>query len=164
MLPVTATILIPTAIVALTGAVSIGWGLPSPYHLAPHLLGLASVGSGLLLLIKTVVLFEKVGEGTLAPWDPTQRLVVRGVYRYVRNPMISGVVLIVLGEAAFVGSLPLLYWSAFFFIANAIYMPLSEEPGLARRFGDDYLLYKKNVPRWIPRVTPWTPPLDNGGS
>ena len=52
----------------------------------------------------------------------------------------------------------------FFFITNAIYMLLSEEPGLARRFGDDYLLYKKNVPRWIPRVTPWTPLLDDGGS
>ncbi len=164
MVPVTATILIPTAIVALSGAVSIGWGLPSPFDLAPPLLGLASVGVGLLLLIKTVVLFGKVGEGTLAPWDPTQSLVVRGVYRYVRNPMISGVVLILLGEAAFSGSLPLLYWAAFFFTANAIYMPLSEEPGLARRFGDDYLLYKKNVPRWIPRVTPWTPLLDDGGS
>ncbi len=164
MVPVTATILIPTAIVALSGAVSIGWDLPSPFDLAPPLLGLASVGVGLLLLIKTVVLFEKVGEGTLAPWDPTQRLVVRGVSRSVRNPMISGVVLILLGEAAFSGSLPLLYWAAFFFTANAIYMPLSEEPGRARRFGDDYLLYKKNVPRWIPRVTPWTPLLDDGGS
>ncbi len=85
VLPVTATILIPTAIIALSGAVSIGWGLPSPFDLAPPLLGLASVGVGLLLLIKTVVLFGKVGEGTLAPWDPTQSLVVRGVYRYVRT-------------------------------------------------------------------------------
>lgn len=160
LLPGTATLVIPATIVLLTGKVSLGWGLPQPYRLVPPLIGGACAFLGLLLLFKTVALFEKVGGGTLAPWDPTQRLVVRGVYRRVRNPMISGVVFVLAGEAAIVGSLPLLYWSLLFFLVNAIYIPLSEERGLRRRFGDDYLLYKRNVPRWIPRLTPWTPPFD----
>jgi protein-S-isoprenylcysteine O-methyltransferase Ste14 len=61
--------------------------------------------------------------------------------------MISGVLFILLGEAALLGSLPLLAWFLIFFAANAIYFPLSEEKGLERRFGDEYLTYKRNVPR-----------------
>ena len=80
---------------------------------------------------------------------------MRGVYRHVRNPMITGVFCILLGEAIFFGSWRLLGLFGFGLIVNLIYIPLSEEPGLAKRFGDDYLLYKRNVPRWIPRLTPW---------
>ena len=87
----------------------------------------------------TIRLFVAVGEGTIAPWDPPQRLVVRGVYRHVRNPMITGLCLVLLGEALLAASLPLLGLFAFGVIINVIYIPLSEEPGLARRFGDDYL-------------------------
>jgi protein-S-isoprenylcysteine O-methyltransferase Ste14 len=106
-------------------------------------------------MYRTITLFASVGRGTLAPWDPTRRLVVRGPYRHVRNPMISGVLSILLGEAALLGSFPLLAWFGVFFAANAIYMPLVEEPGLERRFGDDYRTYKRNVPRWVPRRKPW---------
>jgi len=106
-------------------------------------------------MIKTVKLFATVGEGTLAPWDPTQKLVVRGIYRYVRNPMITGVSCILLGEAVALGSVALLGWFMLFFVANVIYMPLVEETGLERRFGEDYLAYRQNVPRWIPRLRPW---------
>jgi protein-S-isoprenylcysteine O-methyltransferase Ste14 len=69
--------------------------------------------------------------------------------------MITGVFCILLGEAVFFGSLPLLGWFAVFVVVNMIYIPALEEPGLAKRFGDDYLLYKRNVPRWIPRWTAW---------
>jgi protein-S-isoprenylcysteine O-methyltransferase Ste14 len=93
-----------------------------------------------------------------APWDPTQKLVVHGVYRHVRNPMITGVCSLLLGEAILFGSLPLLAWFLAVVVANLIYMPLFEEPGLDRRFGDDYRLYKHHVPRWIPRLTPWQGP------
>jgi protein-S-isoprenylcysteine O-methyltransferase Ste14 len=112
-------------------------------------------------MYQTIGLFVRVGEGTLAPWDPTQKLVVRGVYRHVRNPMISGVFCILLGEAILAGSLPLLDWFFFFLLVNLIYIPLLEEPGLARRFGEDYLRYKENVPRWIPQVKPWEAPFDD---
>jgi protein-S-isoprenylcysteine O-methyltransferase Ste14 len=86
-----------------------------------------------------------------------RKLVVEGPYRHVRNPMITGVMSILLGEAVGLGSPPLLIWFALFFTVNAVYMPLVEEPGLARRFGDDYAVYKRNVPRWLPRPRPWTP-------
>jgi protein-S-isoprenylcysteine O-methyltransferase Ste14 len=81
--------------------------------------------------------------------------VVRGVYRHVRNPMIAGVFFILLGESLLAASLPLFIWFVVFVIGNAIYIPVAEEPGLVKRFGDDYLAYQRNVPRWIPRVRPW---------
>jgi protein-S-isoprenylcysteine O-methyltransferase Ste14 len=135
----------------------VGWGLPTPADLLPGVLGVALIAAGLTLMVQTISLLSKVGEGTLAPWDPTRKLVVRGPYRRVRNPMISGVMSILLGEAALLGSPQLLLWFAGFLAANAIYIPLVEEPGLVRRFGDDYLAYKRAVHRWIPRRRPWTP-------
>jgi protein-S-isoprenylcysteine O-methyltransferase Ste14 len=145
LLPVVATVGIPALIVWQSGAT-----------LGPlAFVGVPLIALGLALLVSTIKLFASVGRGTLAPWDPTTRLVVRGPYRYVRNPMISGVLFILIGEAALFNSIPLLVWSAAFFAVNAIYFPLVEEPGLARRFGDDYERYKANVPRWLPRMRPW---------
>ena len=119
------------------------------------ILGGACVVLGLVLMVATIRLFVTVCQGTLAPWDPPQHLVVRGIYRHVRNPMISGVLFILLGEALLTASLPLLDWFLIFALINAIYIPLWEEPGLVHRFGDQYRTYKRNVPRWIPRLTPW---------
>ena len=147
LLPVVATVGIPALIVWQSGAT---FG-PLAF------VGVPLIALGLALLVSTIKLFASVGRGTLAPWDPTTRLVVRGPYRYVRNPMISGVLFILLGEAAFFSSIPLLVWSGAFFAVNAVYFPLVEEPGLARRFGDDYSRYKANVPRWVPRMRPWSP-------
>jgi protein-S-isoprenylcysteine O-methyltransferase Ste14 len=157
LLPGVGTIVVPAAIVLVTDSVNVGWELPFPVSALPVLAGTALIGLGLLLMYRTISLFATTGRGTLAPWDATRRLVVRGPYRHVRNPMISGVLSILLGEAALLGSIPLLAWFAAFFAANAIYMPLVEEPGLERRFGDGYLAYKRNVPRWFPRRRPWTP-------
>jgi protein-S-isoprenylcysteine O-methyltransferase Ste14 len=112
---------------------------------------------GLTLIVQTVALFATVGDGTLAPWDPTTRLVVRGPYRRVRNPMISGVLCVLLGETLLFGSTALLAWLAIVFAVNAIYFPLVEEPGLRRRFGADYEAYRAAVPRWLPRLRPWRP-------
>jgi protein-S-isoprenylcysteine O-methyltransferase Ste14 len=69
--------------------------------------------------------------------------------------MISGVLLIVLGESVLLESRAVGLWAATVLAINAIYIPLIEEPGLDQRFGEDYHLYKRHVPRWIPRVTPW---------
>jgi protein-S-isoprenylcysteine O-methyltransferase Ste14 len=109
-----------------------------------------------------VSLFARVGGGTLAPWDPTRHLVVAGPYRYVRNPMISGVALMLLGEAAFWGSRDVGLWAAGFLAINHLYFVLSEEPGLERRFGQEYRTYKAEVPRWIPRLRPWDGPRGGG--
>jgi len=110
-----------------------------------------------------VRLFARVGRGTLAPWDPTRHLVVAGPYRYVRNAMISGVALMLLGEAAFWGSRAVGLWAACFLAINHLYFVLSEEPGLERRFGQQYRTYKAEVPRWIPRLRPWAGKDDDHG-
>jgi len=118
--------------------------------------GLLILG-GLPMLFWTIREFGRSGLGTLAPWDPTQKLVVRGPYRHVRNPMISAVMAILFGQALLFNSLCQLAWATFFSLGNMIYIPRSEEPGLERRFGDDYRRYKQHVPRWLPRLRPWPP-------
>ena len=151
LLPGIVTAVIPAAILYCTG---IGW-LPSPGDIILPVMGSILIFLGLALIAWTNRLFITVGKGSLAPWNPTKRLVVRGVYRHVRNPMILGVLCIRLGEAAFFCSVPLFGWFAVFCLLNIIYIPMLEEPGLIKRFGQDYLLYKRNVPRWIPRLRPW---------
>jgi protein-S-isoprenylcysteine O-methyltransferase Ste14 len=119
------------------------------------ILGGACVVLGLALMGATIRLFVIVGQGTLAPWDPPQHLVVRGIYRHVRNPTISGVLFVLLGESLLAASLPFFGWFLIFGIISAIAIPLLEEPGLVKRFGDEYRTYKRPVPRWIPWLTPW---------
>ena len=117
--------------------------------------GIILILAGLALFIRTVYLFGTIGKGTLAPWSPTQRLVVKGPYKYCRNPMITGVLSILLGESLFLNSINILIWVGIFFIVNTIYFILMEEPDLHERFGDDYVEYKKQVPRWIPKFKPY---------
>ena len=71
--------------------------------------------------------------------------------------MISGVLFVLLAEALFFGSLPILAWFTVFLVLTSILIPLVEERGLERRFGEEYLRYKQHVPRWIPRLTPYSP-------
>jgi protein-S-isoprenylcysteine O-methyltransferase Ste14 len=141
-LPATATIVVPAILVAVNGAEVRWWGV---------LLGLPLIATGLSLMYRTIALFARVGDGTLAPWDPPRKLVVEGPYRRWRHPMITGVALILLGEAALLGSGAILVWWAAFVTVNAIYLPLVEEPRLIRRFGDDYRRYMRDVPRFLPR-------------
>jgi protein-S-isoprenylcysteine O-methyltransferase Ste14 len=110
---------------------------------------------GLALFVTSLRRFTVEGHGTLAPWDPPRRLVVHGPYRYVRNPMISGVIFLLAGEAAILRSLPHLIWMATFLIINLTYIPLLEEPLLARRFGAEYEEYRRHVRRFLPRMRPW---------
>ena len=110
---------------------------------------------GLALAVWTTSLFRTVGEGTPAPWAPPKKLVVRGPYRHVRNPMITSVLVMLGAESLFFGSWHLAGWLAVFFLGNAMYFPLVEERALEQRFGADYRLYKANVPRWIPRWRAW---------
>jgi protein-S-isoprenylcysteine O-methyltransferase Ste14 len=115
---------------------------------------------GLILAAWTMSLFIRFGDGTAAPWDPPQKLVIRGPYRHVRNPMISGVLFLLIAESMFFDVSGLLVWTTVFFVGNSVYFPLVEEPGLRKRFGDDYKIYFRNVGRWIPRLTPWSPTED----
>jgi protein-S-isoprenylcysteine O-methyltransferase Ste14 len=108
--------------------------------------------SGLVLLIVTIRMFILIGGGTIMPWDPTRKMIIAGPYRYVRNPMILGVIGVAVGEAIFFASYGIALLAALFFVTNTVYFILSEEPGLEKRFGAEYVEYKKNVPRWIPRL------------
>jgi protein-S-isoprenylcysteine O-methyltransferase Ste14 len=144
--------------------------LPSPWAgttlgTVAHALGVVALVLGFALFAWCVALFARVGQGTLAPWDPTRRLVVVGPYRHVRNPMISGVATMLLGEALIHGSRVLAIWLATFLTINQIYFVLLEEPGLVARFGDEYRAYRAAVPRWVPRMQPWigTRPPDEHG-
>ena len=112
---------------------------------------------GLLLFVSSLRRFASDGKGTLAPWDPPRELVVRGPYRYVRNPMISGVVFVLFGEALLLLSRPHLELAILFLLINCVYIPLLEEPQLERRFGAAYTEYRRHVRRLIPRLRPWTP-------
>jgi protein-S-isoprenylcysteine O-methyltransferase Ste14 len=155
ILPATVVIVIPSILVYFGPPVKIGWGLVEPYYLLPIAAGSLLLILGLGLMVHTIRLIYKTGRGTLAPWDPTQKLVVTGLYRYLRNPMISGVIFVLLGQAVLLGSWLIFIWFLIFLALNIVYIPLSEEPGLENRFGDNYRSYKDNVPRWLPRRTPW---------
>ncbi len=129
----------------------------------PHdLASMAAVLGGMALLIVGVLLFASSlfyfwsrGRGTLAPWDPPRCFVAEGPYRFVRNPMISGVIFVLLAEACFFHSLPLAEWAGLVVLINMVYIPVLEEPQLVVRFGEPYLRYKKAVRRFLPRLHPW---------
>lgn len=158
VLPATMTLVIPALIGLRTGMHPVwhGWALTIGLIVCGGLL----IAGGLGMLIWTVNLFDRVGEGTLGigkvMGEPIH-LVVRGPYRHVRNPMISGVLAILLGEAAVTASGWLLGWFVIFVAFQLIGIRFWEEPHLVRRFGDEYRTYRHHVPRWIPRISPWDP-------
>jgi protein-S-isoprenylcysteine O-methyltransferase Ste14 len=156
--PVVMTLLIPALI--------LDWPhLHVPNYGSPLIVGLVTVGGlliagGLGLWAWTVVLFDRKGKGTLGIGNilgEPVHLVVAGPYRHVRNPMITGVLAILLGEAAVTASVGLLAWFAVFFGCLATVIRFWEEPHLAQRYGSEYVNYRQNVPAWIPRISAWTP-------
>ena len=161
LLPGVVTIVIPTTILWRGGIDTLGlWrSVPASRFVLP-MIGATFLCLGILLMVATIRLFATVGKGTLAPWEPPQRLVVQGVYRHVRNPMISGVLFVLLGESVLTASVPLFQWFVVFAVINATYIPLLEEPMLVNRFGEEYQTYKRNVPRWVPRLTLWNENAD----
>ena len=154
VLPGTVAVLIPAFILWGSSGTKYAAEVARPNQVVFWLASLVA-GTGLALRVWTDALFLKFGNGTLAPWNPPTKLVIRGPYRHVRNPMISSVVVILLGECLFFQSWPLAVWAVLFFGVHLIYFPMIEEKGLIKRFGKDYLIYKANVPRWIPRIHPW---------
>tara|TARA_A100001037_G_scaffold299869_1_gene326355 strand:- start:783 stop:1289 length:507 start_codon:yes stop_codon:yes gene_type:complete len=120
-------------------------------------LGLLFLAIGLFLAIWTIRIFiKRGGGGTPAPWDPIKNFVVEGPYLYVRNPMIIGVILLLISESIILQSWEIFSWMVVFAIINSAYFVLFEEPKLERRFGEKYLNYKLNVPRWLPRISAYT--------
>ena len=122
------------------------------------LLGSGLIAVGLTPGLESVVRFVFVGRGTLLPTTPPENLVVSGFYRYVRNPMYVGVLVALAGEGILFWSRGLLVEEVLAFIGFNLFVRLHEEPFLARRHPQEYPLYKSHVPRWLPRLTPWTGP------
>lgn len=132
------------------------FGLRRPPDLTSPLplLGLLCVGLGTGLLAACIFEFARSGRGTLSPLDPPRHLVVRGLYRYVRNPMYLSVTTIVLGEALLMRSAALAMYWAFWFAGVNLFVMGYEEPTLRRQFGESYDEYTRQVGRWIPRLPP----------
>jgi len=155
LLPFVVVVLIPRWLLGAWSTADTRWIGGTIPSAAAHLAGILIFLAGFAFFAWCVSLFARLGKGTLAPWDPTRRLVVAGPYTYIRNPMISGVLAMLVGETVFLGSQVLGIWTLAFFLINDIYFRLLEEPGLERRFGASYLEYKTVVPRWIPADKPW---------
>jgi protein-S-isoprenylcysteine O-methyltransferase Ste14 len=150
-LPVVMAGVVPRWLLTRYAAIDSRWWPTSPIVWPMRVLGALVLLAGVALFSWCVLLFARVGRGTLAPWDPTQRLVAVGPYRYLRNPMITGVAAVLAGLTLITGSWVLALWMLTFVAINTAYFILVEEPGLERRFGESYREYRASVPRWIPR-------------
>ncbi|MFL5992693.1 MAG: methyltransferase family protein [Rubrobacteraceae bacterium] len=136
-----------------------GWRVrePVPYWAPMRVLGVILLAAGLFALVQAFVRFVVEGLGTPAPIAAPERLVVGGLYRYVRNPMYVAVLTVIVGQALILGQLVLLPYAAAFWVITAAFVRWYEEPALTRRFGADYEAYRRAVPAWRPRLRPWEP-------
>ncbi|MDR0882607.1 MAG: isoprenylcysteine carboxylmethyltransferase family protein [Candidatus Adiutrix sp.] len=149
ILPVNILVFIPAITLWLT---DYQWKVNNPAFLA---LGWVLLLVGLGLAAWTMWLFHSVGQGTAAPWDSPRNLVIAGPYRHVRNPMLISVFIMQVAEALLLHSWAIVILLVVFIFGNMLYFPLVEEKALEKRFGDSYCEYKRNVPRWVPRLHPW---------
>jgi len=117
--------------------------------------GAVLIVAGIICVVDCFTRFALQGLGTPAPILPTGTLVVSGLYRRVRNPMYVGVVAAILGQALFFGDTRLVIYGAVIWLAFHLFVLVYEEPTLKQTFGEEYEAFRTNVPRWIPRLTPW---------
>lgn len=129
--------------------------VPANEALVQKLLACAIIVVGLAPLFESIARFVRVGRGTLVPSVPTERLVVSGLYRYVRNPMYCGVLLTLLGEIVLFESRALAVYASAVWLCVHLFVCFYEEPALGRQHPEEYAAYKRSVPRWLPRFTPW---------
>ena len=119
-----------------------------PFQL-PQYLGAILFIFGLVIMLNCIIRFAIEGRGTLSPVDPTKKLVVKGLYKFSRNPMYIGVMIILVGEIIFFSSYNLGVYTLFILLAFSLFIILIEEPRLRRDFGNDYHEYCKRVRRWL---------------
>ena len=126
-------------------------GIVSPSKIeVQQIAGIIIGASGAMIALWCVFAFATIGKGTPAPFDPPRRLIIRGPYRFVRNPMYIGAVFALGSAALFYESLALLGYAGVFFLMTHIFVVLYEEPTLRRSFGDEYEAYCRKVRRWWP--------------
>ena len=141
-------IYLPSRVLAWAGIVR------PPTFAAPQILGMFVGGIGAALALWCIFTFATIGKGTPAPFDPPRKLVTRGPYRFLRNPMYLGAALALAGAALFYRSAPLLLYAAAFVLACHLFVLSYEEPALHRAFGPDYESYCQRVRRWWPAARP----------
>ena len=148
------TILVPGAVVVYVPYVILRLARPFTFQGwdIPQIAAVLLVATGLGILLHCSGMLAWVGRGTLAPFDPPERLVVRGLYRYMRNPMYVGVLLMLLGEALFFESLALLWYAVIWFGVINVVVVAYEEPTLRGDFGESYDRYCRTVHRWVPTL------------
>ena len=148
-----ATLFIAVLLIYLPARLLSRSGLARPAAIAtPQILAMVIGAIGATIALWCIVTFIWIGKGTPAPFDAPRRLVVRGPYLFVRNPMYIGATLALLAAALFYGSLALLLYSAAFILACHLFVIIYEEPTLRRTFGFDYGAYCQKVNRWWPRM------------
>jgi protein-S-isoprenylcysteine O-methyltransferase Ste14 len=145
----------PGGVVGLAPYLISGWRVDHRLPGLVRLLGVAIIVVGLLSVLESFARFVVRGHGTPAPVAPPKQLVVSGQYRHVRNPMYVALVAIVLGQAAWFGSRALAAYAAVLLLLFHLRVVTYEEPRLTELFGADFAAYRRSVPRWIPRVSPW---------
>lgn len=136
--------------------------LPGALGALQQVAGAILLGAGAAVLIHAFARFVVEGRGTPAPPAPTERLVVGGLYRHVRNPMYLGVVAAIVGQGLLLGRSALYLHAAVVAAFFAAFVYGYEQPTLARKFGAQYEAYRRAVPAWWPRLHPWRPD-DTGG-
>ena len=138
-----------------------GWDTADPAWPWPvQVIGAVLLAACAVVLIQAFVRFVREGRGTPAPVGPTERLVVGGLYRHVRNPMYVAVVGAIVGQALLLGRPVLLVYAALAGAGMALFVRGYEEPLLAARYGEQYRAYRRAVPGWLPRLRPWRPDAD----
>ena len=133
----------------------------SPFAIIRITAGAVLLVVAVVVLVRAFTRFVVEGGGTPSPVAPTERLVVGGDYRFVRNPMYLGVVTAVLGQAMIFGSLALLGYALTVWVIFAAFVRWYEEPLLLLRYGDDYQRYRQAVRAWLPRLHPWQTDIDH---
>ena len=146
-----ATLFIGLLLVFLPARVIARSGISAPGRVGPlQLLGGSLAAAGAVLAVSCILAFVFIGRGTPAPFDPPRRLVVRGPYRFVRNPMYLGATAALLGAALYYESAPLAGYAAVFLTVMHLFVVVHEEPSLRRKFGEEYDEYCRRVGRWWP--------------
>lgn len=148
-----AALFIGFVLIYLPGRLLSWTGIVRPAAIAvPQVAGMVIGAAGAAVALWCIFTFATIGRGTPAPFDPPRRLVIRGPYRFVRNPMYIGAGLALASAALFYQSLPLLGYAGLFFLATHVFVVGYEEPTLRRIFGQEYEAYCRQVSRWWPRV------------
>ena len=146
LFPFNITVIIPTLLLWYT---DYQWFIPAPSQIV---ISIILFGGGLYLFIKTALLFHKEGQGTLSPLEPPKRLIIKGPYKKVRNPILLGILFLLLSEVVFFSSSYIFIYTIIFFFINCIYFKTVEEKKLIKRFGQDYIAYRNSVPMWLPNL------------